>query len=318
MRTLPVVAVLLFSTTLHAGDSFTLWNTHYRTVTFQFFRTEAESGWLDNPSTIISQDGKPIYLESIMPHSVFVHDDQGVTEWLENVNFHGLLQNSSDKRVELQQLYSTETRTRTQTVTRTRQETRQRTVMIYRSVPVTKTRIETYRDSGTGQLRQREVQYTEMQQVPEEQTMNYTVNVPEQVQVQENYTVRVPRLKLSVNQNGRRVELDFKGRFGDGLPQDRRFRRLGIRFHDTPEGPVVTRVEPGSPATRLIRLGANDGRFYRFMPGRAVITQVNGQPVTNSNELLAAIQASPPIAVFRVADRGQPVSNLFQAKLEMR
>lgn len=84
---------------------------------------------------------------------------------------------------------------------------------------------------------------------------------------------------------------------------------VGVRFGVVGErttrsaavgGVEVTSVVPGYPAARLVNPA--DGRTYQLVPGRDIITHINGQPVSNRAELYDAVGKSPPQMTVRVYD----------------
>ncbi len=83
------------------------------------------------------------------------------------------------------------------------------------------------------------------------------------------------------------------GRLRFGIVADRTASSAGLN------GVEVLRVEPNSPATSL---RGRDGQQYRLVPGRDVITHVNGDPVTTNAEIVAAVARSPANMVVRVHD----------------
>ena len=80
------------------------------------------------------------------------------------------------------------------------------------------------------------------------------------------------------------------------------------------DGVEVLRVEPNSPAMALRSHG--DGRQYYLVPGRDIITHVNGTAVTTNEEIVAAVNSSPPKMVVRVFDTQTGVSEDYDVRLD--
>lgn len=77
-------------------------------------------------------------------------------------------------------------------------------------------------------------------------------------------------------------------------------------------GVEVFRVEPNSPATAL---RGNDGKKYYIVPGRDIITHINGSQITTNAEVVAAVKSSPPNMVVRVYDTQTGTSNDYDVDL---
>lgn len=83
------------------------------------------------------------------------------------------------------------------------------------------------------------------------------------------------------------------GRLQFGITADRTAKSAQL------DGVEVLRVEPNSPATSL---RGSDGKKYYLVPGRDVITHVNGSGVTTNAEVVAAVKGSAAKMVVRVYD----------------
>ena len=85
--------------------------------------------------------------------------------------------------------------------------------------------------------------------------------------------------------------------------------RLGLRGTDNAQGRrfggvAIGQVFANMPATRLRLPG--DARNYRIVPGRDIITHVNGTAVRTNAQLVAAVMASPPqirLTIYDAATR---------------
>jgi len=91
---------------------------------------------------------------------------------------------------------------------------------------------------------------------------------------------------------------------GNGGQPGRRLR-LGITGIDNDQGArhggvAIQQVIANMPATRLRLAGGGAG--YRMVPGRDVITHVNGTPVRTNAELVAAVYASPQTIRLTIYD----------------
>jgi len=76
--------------------------------------------------------------------------------------------------------------------------------------------------------------------------------------------------------------------------------RLGVSVIETSNtaGVIVTKVEHGSPATSLDRVG--EGHDLKLAPRKHAITHVNGRQVRTPDRFVEAIAASPRDCVLRV------------------
>ena len=81
-----------------------------------------------------------------------------------------------------------------------------------------------------------------------------------------------------------------------------RFGMTGQRTNRSAQmgGVEVVMVVPESPATRIRSHG--DGKSYYLVPGRDVITRINGETVTTNPELVDAVRRSPTHMTIRVYD----------------
>lgn len=105
-------------------------------------------------------------------------------------------------------------------------------------------------------------------------------------------------------------------------PEPPRQRAQGVRFGVSAEatpyarrmgGVQVTLVMPGYPGTDLRRQG--DGKQFYLVPGRDIITHINGVRVTSKQELVDAVYDSPPRMVVRVYDTQTRSSDDYDVQL---
>jgi len=110
---------------------------------------------------------------------------------------------------------------------------------------------------------------------------------------------------------------------GAGVPADNATGgaqgwRFGVVAVVTPRsqslgGVEVTQVYPNSPGMRLRMSGENGS--YRLVPGRDVITHVNGQPVPTYEQYHLAVRNSPTRIVLRVHDLSEGTSRGYETEL---
>ncbi len=211
--------VIIFALSLNcigfAEDVFYLKNTNERTAAFSFYVQDA--GWMTPPLRLIPQERGLVRLTSPKLHFLRLKMPDGVSEDLDWIDFHRLLENKQGTEIALSTVYVTETRIRTEqrmtskTVTEERQHTKNYTIM----VPVTKVREYVFVDPRTGKKEMRLQTYTEM--VPETRTKveSYTVQVPvsELTTVEVPYTVNIARSRLSLVIDGKPREIEtIKGK----------------------------------------------------------------------------------------------------------
>jgi hypothetical protein len=94
--------------------------------------------------------------------------------------------------------------------------------------------------------------------------------------------------------------------------------RFGMSGRRTPQsaqygGVEVTMVVPGSPAAAL--RCHSDGKNYYLVPGRDIITHVNGEQVTTNEELNDAVRRSPREMTIRVYDRSTQSADDYDVTL---
>ncbi|MCA9027684.1 MAG: hypothetical protein KDA86_20915 [Planctomycetaceae bacterium] len=83
----------------------------------------------------------------------------------------------------------------------------------------------------------------------------------------------------------------------DPAPPGGKRVRLGVQGIDNAQGRrhggvAISQVFPNMPSSRLRLSG--DSRTYRIVPGRDIITHVNGTPVKTNAELVTAVMSSTP------------------------
>ena len=322
-----IMGSLLFKET-KAGDTFSIINNRSQTVHLQFYRTETVPKWIETPYRVLKNGGKAsVYLESVQPHTVFIHDSTGRVERLDNVDFHKMLLNSDDRTLKLIQLfipetktsavgktvYDTETRTRTSTRTSFEEEKRTRNVK--------------YFDKQTGTI--------------QETVETYSVLVPRTYQVEENYTIMVPRIVMEERTYSLTVvktvfacekdgvlipvtpaetnlhsldQTDLNRNLGNSNSQK---RMLGVNLEKGEIGSTVKSVRVGSPATRLKLVGNEDGKRYTLVAGRHSIVKVNGNAASSVEDTVFQLQTSPPVSVLEVYDKQTNTIMVFEAQLEL-
>lgn len=69
--------------------------------------------------------------------------------------------------------------------------------------------------------------------------------------------------------------------------------RLGVVVTDGPNGATVTESFDNAPSRKLRPIKGDQTKRYHLVPGKAVITGVNGKPTANVREFLKAVQDSP-------------------------
>ena len=277
-----------------AADRFFLKSTYPRFATFEFYETE--SGEWRPLLELISQESQEVVLRSHQPHFLQLYAD-GARQPLGKFDFHELLRGKQGSELTLETLFHTEERTAVLNVAKMVPETRTRTEQ--RTKWTTETRQRTVRrfNRRTGRWDLATEDYPVRVPITETVEVPYTVMVPTYEQVERTYTVEVPEhhLKLRVNGEVQEIAPDQE------VDPDNRRRYLGVRLANAKDGGViVTRVDAGSPATQMrIHNSATQNRFA-FDPGYDVITHVNGMPVTTTQDVIAAVNVSPPTIVLRV------------------
>jgi hypothetical protein len=312
----------------NAGDTFNLLNNRKQTVELQFFRTESEPRWLEKPYQVLKNGGKTtVYLESIQPHTVFIHDSTGRVERLENVDFHNLLLKTESRTLTLIQLFVPETKTARVQKTIYQTETRSSSKTISRMIEETRTRVVEYTNNKTGKIEERTETYTVKVPVTSLVEETYTVQVPLTVSQETAYSVVVEKSVFAYMKDGVLVPLTPNQANGTALEQpdnlrdsssvDGRKRTLGVTLQKGEIGSTVKSVQLGSPATNLKLAGKDDGKRYTLVANRHSIVKVNGIAVDSVDEILHQLQLSPPLAVLEVYDKQYNTIMVYEAQLRM-
>lgn len=302
-------------------DSFQLKNTHPRRATFNFYSNNA--GYWEEDEATISHGGQAWFnLNGGDTYVLYLYvENQAYGEQTGSFRIKDLLSGRPNQKITLSEIMVQEARTKTVEVIVNTPEERTRTYTVTKMVPETRTRTVQVRGPD-GQLRQEERTYTVMVPVQEEKTATYTVMVPHTIQKQVNYVERVPKVALTAGTGVNQEQVIISQMTVDSkdspLPVDPRERYLGITLRDTAEGPLVTQVAENSPAKKLRKVGANDGKIYGPAAGRTVIVEVNGIRVRTSEELIREIQRSPPSVILTMKSLGHRVAHRYRTRLEMR
>ena len=310
------IVVVTFQSNLFGQIPFKLKNTHPRYVTFQFF-SDSQSIWDDKSVGIPSNQERQVTLNTDSTHTIVFSTDNGYREQLDSVDLEGWVKENPDAVLELKQLYVSEVRTKTVNVQKMRTEERTRQVPVTRYVSQTKTRMVKVKDPKTGKTKMVPQQYTVRVPVTEMRTETFQVQVPYTEQVQQNYTVQVPRTNVALVGRAKTKFLTTKKR----ELRDKRRRMLGVGLGNGPGGALITEVTPGAPATKVRLFPVTDqnrNKTYSLKVNGGYIVSVNGRQTRNVQEVVDAIQSSPPIMDFTVRDINTGVDHRFQTTLEIK
>lgn len=286
-----------------AADRFFLKSTYPRFATFEFYETEFEE-WRPLLE-LISGESQEVVLRSHQPHFLQLYAD-GARQPLGTFDFHALLLGKQGRELTLETLFHTEERTREVKVTKMIPETRTRIEQRTRWTTEERQRVVRRFNRRTGRWYLASETYYVRVPITETVEVPYTVMVPVHEAKEITYTVEVPEhhLKLSIDDEFQEVVPDQQN------DPDNRRRYLGVQMANAKDGGViVTRVDAGSPATQLRLLNPKTQDRYVFDAGHDVITHINGVSVANTEDVINAINVSPPDVQLRVLEfrRGRTV-----------